>query len=278
MLLEIVHRTTYRYDAPPPYGVMRLRLSPRSLGPQRVLDWRLDIEGAEQQVSYRDHMGNEVWLISTTGAADRIEVTARGRVETRETHGVFGPHRSPTPLWLFGRQTRLTAPGEGIGRLIEGLSGDGGETGGDHGAAQADGLSLAHRLMERVAEAVAYDTTDTHPATTAEEALARGTGVCQDHSHIMIAAARRLGIPARYVSGYLRLDDRDDQTATHAWAELHLDGLGWVGFDASNRISPDERYVRIASGLDYDEAAPMGGVRYGSADERLDVHLSIGEQ
>lgn len=277
MLLTIAHRTTYRYDAPPPYGVMRLRVCPRSLGPQRVLDWQIDIEGAERQVSYRDHMGNEVWLISTTGAFDRIDVTARGRVETRETHGVFGPHRSLAPLWLFTRQTRLTAPGDGVARLIQGMADETGGPPADRGT-WAGGLPLAHLLMERVAQAVAYDTDDTHPATTAEEALARGTGVCQDHSHIIIAAARQLGIPARYVSGYLRLDDREDQTATHAWAELHLDGLGWVGFDASNRISPDERYVRIASGLDYDDAAPMGGVRYGSAAESLDVHLSIGEQ
>lgn len=279
MLLSIRHRTEYRYEAALNYGVMRLRVTPRSLGPQRVIDWRIGLEGVERQVAFRDHLGNEVWLVSMAQGCDRVAVTAEGVVETRETAGVFGPHRALAPLWLFTRPTALTMPGEGVARLVADLGGP--DAGGPAVApvvAGQVGLGLAHRMMAAVADAVAYDVDDTHPATTAEEALARGAGVCQDHAHVMAAVARRFGIPARYVSGYLRLDDREDQTATHAWVELHLEGLGWVGFDPSNRISPDDRYVRLAVGRDYDEAAPMGGVRYGAHAEDLHVHLHVGEQ
>jgi len=110
---------------------------------------------------------------------------------------------------------------------------------------------------------------------TAEEAMAGGTGVCQDHAHIFIAAARAGGVPARYVSGYLMMDDRIDQDASHAWAEGYVAGLGWVGFDISNRQSPDERYVRLAVGRDYHDAAPISGLRIGDAQESMIVNLQV---
>ena len=120
-----------------------------------------------------------------------------------------------------------------------------------------------------------YATGQTYTETTAEGALAGGAGVCQDHAHIMISAARVAGMPARYVSGYLLLDDRIDQDASHAWAEVHLPTLGWVGFDVSNGISPDMRYVRIAIGRDARDAAPIQGLRMGPGDESLIVTLQV---
>src|SRR5690606_677556 len=115
----------------------------------------------------------------------------------------------------------------------------------------------------------------TGAATTAEEALAVGRGVCQDQAQIFAAAARALGFPARYVSGYLMMSDTADQLASHAWAEAHLSSIGWVAFDPSNAISPDERYVRLAVGRDYRDAAPVSGIRLGTADERLAVHITV---
>ncbi|CAN0514404.1 unnamed protein product, partial [Scytosiphon promiscuus] len=111
--------------------------------------------------------------------------------------------------------------------------------------------------------------------TTAEQALDGNAGVCQDHAHIFIAAARELGYPARYISGYLMMDDRVDQDASHAWAEVYVPHLGWVGIDVSNIISPDERYVRIATGLDFNEASPIRGMRIGNSDERMVVSLQV---
>lgn len=87
-----------------------------------------------------------------------------------------------------------------------------------------------------------------------------------------------MGIPARYVSGYLMMDDRIEQDAGHAWAEAHVEGLGWVGFDISNGISPDARYVRVATGRDYSDAAPITGIRYGARDEAMHVKLAVEQQ
>jgi transglutaminase-like putative cysteine protease len=102
--------------------------------------------------------------------------------------------------------------------------------------------------------------------------------VCQDHAHVFIGAARSVGVPARYVSGYLMMNDRIDQEATHAWAEAHVDGLGWVGFDVSNWISPDPRYVRVATGRDYRDAAPITGVVFGTSTEDLHVDVAVEQQ
>ena len=105
-----------------------------------------------------------------------------------------------------------------------------------------------------------------------------GSGVCQDHAHIFIGIARALDIPARYVSGYLMMDDRIDQEATHAWAEAHVEHLGWVGFDISNGISPDQRYVRLATGRDYRDAAPITGISIGATTRELSVQVAVERQ
>jgi transglutaminase-like putative cysteine protease len=118
--------------------------------------------------------------------------------------------------------------------------------------------------------------TDAH--TGAAEALADGKGVCQDHAHIFISAVRTLGIPARYVTGYLVLDAPSASEAHHAWAEAWVEGLGWVGFDVANRICPTERYVRLAAGLDAGYAAPIIGSRRGGSTEKLDVSVEVQQQ
>jgi transglutaminase-like putative cysteine protease len=125
--------------------------------------------------------------------------------------------------------------------------------------------------MLAIRERVDYVVGVTSSATTAAEALAQGRGVCQDHAQVFAAAARCLGHPARYVSGYL-WTEAGTSDANHAWAEAHVDGLGWVGFDPAN---PTEAYVRVAIGLDYLEAAPVRGVRRGVAEETLDVAVDV---
>jgi transglutaminase-like putative cysteine protease len=141
-----------------------------------------------------------------------------------------------------------------------------------------DRLPFLHALSNRIREEVSYQTGATTAITTAEEASAHGFGVCQDHAHIFIGAARAADIPARYVSGYLMMNDRIEQDATHAWAEAHIEGLGWVGFDISNGISPDPRYVRVATGRDYRDAAPLTGISFGSTEELLTVNVAVEQQ
>lgn len=262
MLLKISHHTEYRYDSPLHYALQRLRLVPRSGPTQSVRKWNIAVEGAEEEVVFSDQFGNDTRLVSATGEAHRIGVVATGEVETRDTSGIFGPHAGFAPLWLFEPPTSLTEAGPGIVALAKSVG-------------RGTELERLHALMAAIRERVAYIVGATGPETTAEEALAQGSGVCQDHAHVFIAAARRMGLPARYVSGYLMMDDRVEQVASHAWAEAHVAGLGWVAFDAANGISPDERYVRIAVGRDYRDAMPVSGIRLGMAEERLEVRITV---
>jgi transglutaminase-like putative cysteine protease len=262
MLLKISHRTEYRYDAPVLYALQRLRLVPYGGPAQTIKAWSLTIDGAREEVRFTDHFGNDTRRLSVEGDPHVISVEASGEVETHDTAGVMGAHRGFAPLWLFGSETRLTAAGDGIRALAGGVGGG------------AD-LDRLHRLMGNIRERVAYTVGATDSGTSAEEALLQGTGVCQDHTHIFTSAARLLGFPARYVSGYLMMNDRLDQVATHAWAEAHVANLGWVAFDVANGISADARYVRVATGRDYREAMPVSGIRLGQAQEQLAVHITV---
>lgn len=262
MRLKISHRTEYRYDAPVQYALQRLRLVPRGGRTQTVHSWSLKIDGASEEARFVDQFENETRLVSVSGDATTIGIDAWGEVETFDTAGVFGEHRGFAPLWLFQPETDLTRSGEAI-RELAGSMGEGSD------------LERLHRLMATITEKVAYTIGVTHPGTTAEEALRQGSGVCQDHAHVFASAARLMGFPARYISGYLMLNDTVDQAASHAWAEAHVPALGWVAFDAANGISPDERYVRMAVGRDYRDAVPVSGIRLGQAQEQLAVSVTV---
>lgn len=262
MRLKISHKTVYSYDEPVSYALQRLRLTPVSGPTQTVLSWTLDVKGAIKEVAFTDHFGNETRLMSISAGTHLMEVVAHGEVDVRDTAGVTGPHSGFAPLWLFEHDTELTRAGPLVRDIAESVRG-------------TDALARLHDLSNAIRERVAYVIGVTDATTTAEAAVERGEGVCQDHSHIFLAAARRLGFPARYVSGYLMLDGAIDQVATHAWAEAHVAGLGWVAFDVSNGISPDERYVRLATGRDYRDAMPVSGIRMGQGKEQLEVHITV---
>ena len=262
MLLKISHRTEYRYDVPVHYALQRLRLVPRTGSTQAVLSWSVAVNGAREEVRFFDQFENETRLVSLEPGSQLISIEAEGEIETNDTAGISGSHRGFAPLWLFQQETPLTHAGERVRELAASVD----------GGSEIDRL---HRLMNTIAERVAYTPGATGVQTAAEEALVQGSGVCQDHAHIFSAAARLLGFPARYVSGYLMMNDRIDQAASHAWAEAHVPALGWVAFDASNGISPDGRYVRVATGRDYRDAMPVSGIRLGLAEEQLAVHITV---
>lgn len=262
MRLNIVHTTEYAYDEPVTYGLQRLRQTPCPRNGQTIVDWRNALEGAREEVTYTDHLGNITSLISVVPGSNVIRITAGGEVDTEDVAGVVGAHRGHTPLWLYLRETALTPRTRAITALAREVEGEG-------------GLERMHALTALIRERVAYETGATDVATTADDALAAGKGVCQDHSHIFLAAARSMGLPARYVSGLMMVNGQSRQAASHAWAEVHLEHLGWVGFDVSNGVSPDDKYVCVATGLDYRDAAPISGIRHGSASESLSVSLVV---
>ncbi|MEM6941269.1 MAG: transglutaminase family protein [Pseudomonadota bacterium] len=267
MLLKIAHESRYQFAEPVRYGLQQLRLTPKSRPGQNVMNWQIEISGGRVETAFPDHHANTVSLISFDTGATEIAVQCTGEVQTEDQNGIIGKQRGFMPLWLFKRSTELTRATANVRRLTKGLRDQ-----------HDNDIALLHELSTRILAAVRYEIGHTNAATSADAAIEHGSGVCQDHAHIFMAAARSMDFPARYVSGYLMMDDRTQQDATHAWAEAHIDGFGWVGFDISNGISPDARYVRVATGLDYREAAPISGVRFGTGPETLSVDVAVQEQ
>lgn len=262
MLLMVDHVTRYAYDRPVRGVVQSHRLTPSRFDGQKVLDWQITVTDGVAGGSFRDGAGDLVQGWTVPGPVSEIEVRVQGRVETRDLIGVLRGHRELVMPACYLHDTAATRADVAILALS------------DLARAAANPLSAAHTLADAVADAVAYRPGTTKAQTTAAEALAQGAGVCQDHAHVLIAAARCAEIPARYVSGYLLVTDVEAEAA-HAWAELHVTGLGWVGFDPANRCCPDDRYIRLGSGLDAQDAAPIRGVSRGKGTESLDVTVAV---
>jgi transglutaminase-like putative cysteine protease len=264
MHLRVFHRTGYRYSAPIHYAIQTLRLTPVPYDGLTVRSWRIEADGHRVLPSLVDGFGNTLHCHSVDRPHAEASVTVEGEVETHRGDGIVTGTPEPLPPVFFLRPTPLTAADAAIGDLaLETADG-------------ADAIERLHGLMRGVHERIVYQPGQTDTQTTAADALQRGLGVCQDHAHVLIAAARSLGIPARYVGGYL-WTGADDAAydASHAWAEAFVAGLGWVGFDAANGICPNENYIRVSVGLDYWTAAPVRGLRRGIAAEELQVSVRV---
>ncbi len=266
MRILISHDTVYRYANPPASVVQILRLTPRNHDGQYVGSWRIDISADCRLDAHEDSFGNLTHTFSVDGPVEELVIHVEGDVDTEDTNGVVRGAIERFPPGLFLRETQLTAPSPAIRDFAAALKAAGyGET-----------LSLLHGLLACLYEEMTFDADPTHAATTAAEAFAIRRGVCQDFAHIFIAAARSLGVPARYVSGYFfRSDGVNDQNAGHAWAEAYVADLGWVAFDPANGISATDAHLRVAAGLDYLGAAPVRGTRYGGGAENLAVRVRL---
>ena len=264
MRIRIDHATRYAYARPARRIVQMLRLTPRSNESQQVLEWRIDSDiDARLRVS-EDAFGNVVHSLYADQGAAGLTVRVSGEIETRDTGGVLkGISERLSPL-VYLRDTPLTQASPEMRAFADEIA-----------SASADPLDRMHRLMGALHEAVAFEVGATTADHTAADAFAQRRGVCQDHAQIFIACARRMGVPARYVSGHLLRPDVEAQDAAHAWAEAHVADLGWVGFDPANRVCPTDAYVRVACGLDYLGAAPVRGSSYGGQGETLSVALRV---
>ena len=267
MLLTVTHTTRYTFAESVYHGLQRLRLKPKSTHGQEVLDWSMDLTGAKPEARYDDQHFNHTDLVSIEPGAPEVVVTCQGTVRTIDNNGITGMHSGHMPLWCFLRPTPLTRAGNRVRQLVASVDAD-----------RENTLAFLHALSKAIGEQIEYVPGTTDSTTTAEQALTAGQGVCQDHAHVFLSAGRLLDIPMRYVGGYLKMDGQIDQEAGHGWAEAHVPGLGWIGFDISNAICPDERYIRVATGCDYSEAAPVTGIAMGAGETRLDVHLSVDEK
>ena len=265
MLIEVRHKTTYRYEVEAKYAIQSLRLTPRSFPGQKVHTWTITAPGLDKAAAFVDGFGNIAALTTLREPHLRLEIEAAGLVETEDRAGVVTGIPEPSPARVYLRETDATRPCARMRDLAQTVQGTG-------------TLDRLHQLMQCVHGAVRYEIGATHVHTSASDALADGRGVCQDHAHVFITAARVLGIPARYVNGYFISGTEGPSEAHHAWAEAWVNGLGWVGFDPSNLTCPTERYVRLACGLDAATAAPIRGLRRGGSHEALDVVVEVEQQ
>lgn len=266
MRIRIWHDTTYQYSWPVTGVIQTLRLTPRNTDGQYIMNWRIDISADCPLTCHVDAFGNVTHTLTADGPLDRLAVHVEGEAEIENTNGVVTGTFEPFPPTLFLRETPLTTPSEEIYAFAREAT----------AKVSREPLPILHALLDTLSETIVYDTDPTHVHTTAAESFALKRGVCQDVSHIFITCARSLGIPARYVSGYMhRADGLNEQQAGHAWAEAFVEGLGWVGFDATNGICPTDEHLRVAVGLDYLNAAPVRGSRIGGDGEFLDVRIRV---
>jgi transglutaminase-like putative cysteine protease len=264
MKLTIAHETHYRFQEPAAHSIQYLRLTPRSDPSQLVRWWSVKTPGKLR--AWTDGFGNYAHVSVQDGLHEEVPVVVQGEIETIDMAGVLPPHDGLPPL-MFLRETRYTKVDEGIRSFAEPFR----ERANDEGH-----IAALHALMWSLHEHVTYKAGHTSVQSTAAEALQHGYGVCQDHAHLLIACARVLGIPARYVSGYLYSSDNEGANlASHAWAEAYVDDLGWVSFDASNAICATDAYVRLAVALDYEGACPVRGIRRGGGVEEMTVHVQV---
>jgi transglutaminase-like putative cysteine protease len=264
MKLEIVHQTRYRYTGPIAETVMEVRLRPMDGNGQRCVQFDLNVSSGIEPRTYHDGFGNTVHYYNLVRPHSRLSVTSRSIVETGIEQDA-DPGEDLVQDFLRFRSPVKDVPGvrELASRFpVADLAS------GDEIERALDELTLA------ISREFTYDRAVTNVYSAVDDVLALRSGVCQDFAHLFIAVARAMGVPARYVSGYIH-DPRGKRVtgASHAWGEAWVHGRGWIGYDATHPVRITENHVRIAVGRDYGDAAPTRGVYVGSATGKMDVKV-----
>jgi transglutaminase-like putative cysteine protease len=265
MRLSVDHRTTYRFSAPQARLTQLLRLMPKDTHDQSVTAWNLHVDCDARMRHGRDGFGNRTTMLYVPGPISEIEIAVSGEVLTHRSNGIVHGAHEPLPPAVFLRETPLTIADADIARFAADI-------------AETDPVARLHALNIAINRRFALDHGRPSAGRTAVEAFAKGSVSSRDMAQVFIAAARSLGVAARYVSGYSPVcqAEIDGRPAPHGWAEAHVDRLGWVAFDPSTGLSADTAYVRVAIALDSAGAAPVAGSRLGEGVETLDVDLHVG--
>ncbi|MGO9932056.1 MAG: transglutaminase family protein [Steroidobacteraceae bacterium] len=262
MHMHIRHETRYRYERPVKYSVQSLHLTPRRDLSQRALTWNISAPG--RRLEQIDAYGNISHLLTIEEPHREIQIVVQGVVETadaeaRQDDGTLSPLAYLAP-------THLTAPNEELKAFAQSALGS-----------LSEPRARAHALAEAVFGAVRYKPGTSDVQDSAAAAFKSGEGVCQDHAHVFIASARAVGMPARYVSGYLYTGDTSD-AASHAWVDVWLGpDLGWQSVDVTHKRPAVRTYCRLAVGRDYLDAAPVRGVRHGGGGEKMEASVLVAE-
>jgi transglutaminase-like putative cysteine protease len=276
----IRHTNRFTYSAPISESLMEVRMQPRGDGRQRCLRFELTTQPRSRVFAYQDSLGNVVHHFNIPSRHSRLWIAADAVVDMAPVPPL--PESLPESAW--DELDDMAASGQGWHSLQQSrfardsalLDAFASEL---RWQRDGDPLTLMRRLNYALFRAFTYAPSHTRVDSPIDDALRARAGVCQDLAHIMIALARRLGIPCRYVSGYLspstECKDRSAQGATHAWAEAYLPTLGWVGFDPTNDVLAGERHVRVAVGRDYADVPPTRGVFRGEAGSELAVLVTV---
>lgn len=262
MRIAIDHHSRYRFSKPQDRIVQMLRLTPCDTRDQTVVSWMVSVDCDARLRDATDGFGNAVTMLYADGPIVAIDVHVTGEVLTTNADGVVHGSAEPLPPILYLRATPRTTPGDVLpGFAAQSVAG------------AANRLDALHRLNRALHARFpsAPDAPDT--GASAAQAFSTSSATSRDVAQMFIAAARSLDVPARYVSGYR--SDGVTHSAPHAWAEAHVDGLGWVSFDPVTGLSPDHHYVRMAVGLDAAGASVIAGTRIGHGLEQLDVDVHV---
>lgn len=265
MRLKIRHDTVYHYAEAARSALHILRLTPRNADSQFVKRWRIEIDGDARLDRGEDAFGNITHTVYVEGPLEKLRLTVDGEVDTADTLGIIRGTAERLPSAFYLRETALTRPSAEIQAFAA-----------DCLAAEAgDRLAAMHRMMARLNAGMEI-TLDppTFEGRTAETFRTQ-KGSNHDAAHVLIAAARSVAIPARFVTGYRFAADKGPRAAPHAWMEAMVERIGWVGFDVEACICATDRYVRVAAGPDLLDAAPIRGAAHGGVIEKQDVAVSI---
>lgn len=263
MRLSIDHRTVYRFTEPQSRLVQMLRMTPENSHDQTVARWRIDVDCDATMRRGRDGFGNAITMLYCEGPIADIEIAVRGEVLTSHSDGVVRGVAEVLPPAVFLRATDATPRDPAIAAFAAEV------------AAGGNGpIGMLHRLNRAFNTRFGLDRARPEPGLSATDAFGRSVATSRDLAQMFVVAARSLTIPARYVSGYSIVEGSLRPTP-HGWAEAHVDGLGWVGFDPCTGRSPQEESVRVSAALDASGAAPVAGSRLGEGEEELDVAVKV---
>lgn len=262
MRLKIEHSTTFSYDQPISEAYTEMCLRPLDGFGQHCLSFTLITEPHDERLNYTDRFGNDVSHFDVIQPHNKLVVAAKSEVLTPDHFIQFASGLSPLDEYDYMMETPYAPLSDDIAQLAASQLIDG------------DPKATAFALMSHIHATLQYEKGATDVTTTAQEALELGRGVCQDFSHLMLAACRGQKIPARYVSGYLY--NNGHTAASHAWVDVYIEGEGgWLSLDPTHNREQTAEYVRVAIGRDYADVPPTRGIFVGNAKETMDVKVTV---
>ncbi len=282
MKLTVSHRIVTRFDPPRRRLLQSVRTYPTDCASQKVLSWDITVTDSITGAEFTDGAGDRTVTFSTPGETSESVIEIKGEVQTFDTLGVVRDLKEKVPPIAYQTSTRMIRPDAAINALAAEAVG---------GIAEDKGLDRAHNLAQAVTGAITKSREPGKEMLTAAETLEAGKGGAAEYAHLLISAAQSLGLPARFVYGYYMRNSAEFEVeieaeaqvgatvaslwSGHSWAEIWVEGMGWVAFDAMEECCPDEAYIRLCSGRDGHDAMPIRAVALGMGAEAHAVALDV---